>query len=150
MHIYTYIHIPTYKCVHMHTQTCIHMHIAILMFITSIRLKHILKTERLIYTFYYTVLPPHLKFFLKGAHWGFNCLYCIFSRWFQICDQNLNFFCMFFFIAIYIFFKYMVLCQCASLYDNWDNFIISHQSISSYDNWDNFIYKFVVILDDLE
>ena len=90
------------------------------------------------------------EFFLKGAHWGFNCLYCIFLRWFQICDQNLIFFGMFFFIAIYIFFKYMILRQCASLYDNWDNLIISHQCISSYDNWDNFIYKFVVILDDLE
>ena len=43
------------------------------------------------------------EFFLKGARWGFNCLYCIFSRWFQICDQNLNFFCVFFFIAIWIF-----------------------------------------------
>ena len=50
-----------------------------------------------------TVLPPHLKFFLEGARWGFNCLYCIYSCWFQINDQNLTFLFMFFLIAIYRF-----------------------------------------------
>ena len=55
-----------------------------------------------------TVLPPHLNFFLKGARWGFNCLYCIFSCWFQIYDQNLTFLFMFFLIVIYIFLQLYV------------------------------------------
>ena len=35
-------------------------------------------------------------FFFKGALWGFSCLYGIFSCWFQICNQILNIYNLFF------------------------------------------------------
>ena len=93
---------------------------------------------------------PIWKFFWKGRVEVLIVYIVFFYADFKSAIKTWFFLACFFLSPFIYFFKYMFFRQCASLYDNWDNFIISHQSISSYDTWDNFIYKFVVILEDLE